>query len=192
MRRNLAVWPAIFALALALTACGDDDGDSGSSDVVTDGGASAPAATGDGESPGSTNSGAVVDPAEPGHATARVDGLDFAFDLPGALDCTISDDVITISYRIGDNEVSLGGGLNRDDRGWFGNIVLRVANPDAEPGPISYYPTPGEAGAIDQSRIAVDGQSMSYSGPMLKQPPNDGSNPAPVDAGDGTISATCE
>jgi hypothetical protein len=39
--------------------------------------------------------------------------------------------------------------------------------------------------------LTVSGKSATYSGPLLKQPANDGSNPEPVDAGDGTISATC-
>ena len=39
--------------------------------------------------------------------------------------------------------------------------------------------------------VAVDGTSVSISGPMQKQPPNDGSNPPPVDAGGGTFSFSC-
>ena len=39
--------------------------------------------------------------------------------------------------------------------------------------------------------MAVDGDSFSYSGPMMKRPPNDGSNPPPVDVGDGLVSVTC-
>ena len=56
---------------------------------------------------------------------------------------------------------------------------------------IAYYPTPAEGATLQAGSVAVDGTSMSYSGPMLMQPPNDGSNPPPVDAGTATISATC-
>ena len=196
MKRNLVAWPAALTLTLTLTACGDDGG-SGGPEVVTDGGASAAAQSGgaqadDGDTSGAGVSGVVVEPASPGQATARVDGLELAFELPGALGCSISDDSITYSYWIGDNEVTLGAGLNRVDGGWMGSIDLSVANPEGEPGPIAYYPAPGQQGALEGPLIAVDGQSMSYSGPMVKQPANDGNNPAPVDVGTGTISATCD
>ena len=138
-----------------------------------------------------SGSAAVVDPAPPGQATTSVDGIDYVLDLPGGLECSIGDDAITFSFRIGDNEVVVGGGLNRADGGWVGAINLRVANPTAEPGPISYFTTAGDDGIIDGSRVAVDGASMSYTGPMQKQPANDGSNPPPVEVGTGAISATC-
>ena len=47
-------------------------------------------------------------------------------------------------------------------------------------------------GVLDESLFTVDGSTMSYSGPMLKQPANDGSQPPPVEVGEGTIRATCE
>jgi hypothetical protein len=168
-----------------LAACGGGDTASGSTDSVSD----ASAGSNDGQGGGSAA--AVVDPAPPGRATASVDGLELSFELPGALACSISDDAITFSYRIGDNEITLGGGANRYDEGWMGSIDLQIANPDDEPGPIAYYPAPGEGGMLDESSFAVDGASMSYSGPMVKQPANDGSNPPPVDVGNGTVSATC-
>ncbi len=118
---------------------------------------------------------------------AEVDGQTFTLTEPGALACSITKDAITISFRIGDNEITLGGGANRYDAGWLGSIDLRVANPDGEPGPISYFPDLAAHG----DRIAIDGDSVSYVGPMQKQPPNDGTNPPPVDIGDGAISATC-
>lgn len=176
--------------ALVLAACGGDDTDgSGAPDdesaaVESDGGGAA-----DGDSGGSA--GAVADAPPSGQATASVDGLDFAFELPGALDCTISDESLTYSYRIGDNEVTLGAGVNRVDGGWMGNIALTVANPAGEQGPIAYYPAPGDAGVLDESLLTIDGDSVMYRGPMLKQPANDGSQPPPVDVGTGTVIATC-
>jgi hypothetical protein len=122
---------------------------------------------------------------------ASVDGLDLTFELPGALECSISDESITYSYRIGDNEVTLGGGVNHVDDGWMGSIALNVANPDGEDGPIAYYPEPGDQGVMDESLFVVDGDSAMYQGPMLKQPANDGSQPPPVEVGTGTIIATC-
>ena len=106
---------------------------------------------------------------------------------PGALACTIADDSITFSFRIGDNEVTLGAGANLYDTGWLGAITLTVGNPAGEAGPISYFPDL----AANGGGLAIDGSSLSYSGPMQKQPANDGSNPPPVDVGDGVISVTC-
>ena len=96
--------------------------------------------------------------------------------------------MITFSFRIGDNEVTLGAGANRYETGWLGNIDMTVANPDGEEGPISYFPDLAEHG---DAGLAFDGNSMSYSGPMQKSPRNDGSNPPPIDVGDGVISVTC-
>jgi hypothetical protein len=162
------------ALFLALSAC---SGGSGSDPTQTppDG----PSAEGSG--------GDVVDPQPPGHAAVSVDGLDFELDQPGAVACSIGDDSITFSFRIGDNEVTLGGGANLYDTGWIGSIDLWVSNPEGGAGPVVYSPKLADNG----DRIAIDGASMSYSGPMRMQPPNDGTNPPPVDVGDGTISVTC-
>ena len=116
-----------------------------------------------------------------------VDGQEYTLTDPGAIACTIEQDSLTFSYRIGDNEVTLGGGANLYDTGWLGGVDLRVANPASEPGPINYFPDLAAHG----DAVAIDGASMSYSGPMQKQPANDGSNPPPIDVGDGTISFTC-
>ncbi len=177
-------------VVMVLGACGGEDA-SNSAEVVSDTDAGLDGEAGDAASGDDASANAVVAAPPPGQATTSVDGLDLSFELPGALDCSISDDAITFSYRVGDNEITLGAGANRVDDGWMGSIALSVANPDEEPGPIGYYPAPGENGVLDESLFAVDGASMSYVGPMLKQPANDGSNPPPVDVGTGTISATC-
>lgn len=164
------------AVVLVLAACSDDANDSDPDATAGDGGSEA----------GSTG-GSVANVQPPGQATAMVDGQEFTLTEPGALECSITQDAITISFRIGDNEVTLGGGANRYDDGWLGSLDVRIANPAGEPGPISYFPDLAAHG----DGIAIDGDSMSYVGPMQKQPANDGTNPPPVDVGDGTISATC-
>lgn len=166
------------AMILVLGACGDDDAASISSDDIAQG------SNAEGTSRGGR---AVVDPQPPGQAMVMVDGQEYTLTDPGAIACTIDQDAITFSFRIGDNEVTLGGGANLHDNGWLGGMDLRVANPAGEPGPISYSPDLAAHG----DGIVVDGVSMSYSGPMRKQPANDGSNPPPIDVGDGTISVTC-
>lgn len=162
----------VAAIVLAAGACGASDGapePGGNSD--------------DGRSAG----GVVVNPQPPGQAIALVDGLEYTLTEPGGFPCSITPDAISIAFRIGDNEVILGGGVNLYDTGWSGGIDLRVANPDGEQGPISYFPDPATIG----NGIAIDGESMSYVGPMQKRPANDGSNPPPVNVGEGSFSATC-
>lgn len=165
-------------LVVGTIACGGDDDDAADAP-------SEPTSAEGGDSTGT--GGAVVDPQPPGQAVASVDGQEFTLVEPGALACTLADDSITFSFRIGDNEVTLGAGANRTDDEWFGGIDLRIANPTGEDGPISYFP---ELPA-NSAGMVVDGDSFSYFGPMMKQPPNDGSNPPPVDVGDGTVSITC-
>ncbi len=141
-----------------------------------------------GESGGSGTDGAgVVDPQPPGQALVSVDGQEYVLTEPGALACTLADDAITFSFRIGDNEVTLGAGANETDGQWLGSVDLRVADPGGEPGPIAYFPDL----VTNSGGVAIDGDSFSYSGPMQKQPANDGSNPPPVDVGDGLITITC-
>jgi hypothetical protein len=183
----MAVTPKIPAVALSillaatLAGCGSSGSDA---DNASSGGQ--PAARSD-DASGEGSSGGVVDPQPAGQATVSVDGQEYVLDLPGALDCTIEDDTFTYSFRIGDNEVTLGAGANEYDGKWIGNIDLVVANPTGERGPIHYIPDLTE----NSAGLAFDGDSMSYSGPMQKQPANDGSQPQPVDVGDGTISVTC-
>jgi hypothetical protein len=171
--------PMLISLILVLAACG------GGADPAT---GPADGSVADGNAvPNDTSGGEIVDRQSPGQAAVTVDGLDLSFSEPGALACSIAEDAITFSFRIGDNEVTLGGGANHYEQGWVGGIQLVVANPDGESGPVTYFPDL----AANGGNIAIDGSSMSYSGPMMKQPPNDGTLPSPEAAGDGVISATC-
>ena len=173
MRRTFIL---IAAVVLVVAACSDDAGDSAVDSTLADSG-----------SQGASAGGSVVNVQPPGQAAVMVDGQEFTLTEPGALECSITQDAITISFRIGDNEITLGGGANLSDAGWLGSVDLRVANPEGEQGPISYFPDLAAHG----DSIAIDGDSMSYVGPMQKQPANDGTNPPAVDVGEGTISATC-
>jgi hypothetical protein len=164
----------LVVLALIAAACGgNEDGGGGESD-------------GDSQA-GSTGGGGVVDTQPAGQATASVDGREFVLEVSPALDCSIADDSITFAFWVGDNSVVLGGGANLYEDGWLGSIDLRIADPEGEPGPVTYFPDL----TVDGGGVAIHGDSMSYSGPMLKQPPNDGSNPPPEVVGDGTFSVTC-
>ena len=170
------VFILMAAVVLVVAACSD-----GGSDSAVD------TTLGDGGSQDASTAGSVVNVQPPGQAMVVVDGQAFTLTEPGALACSIAQDTITISFRIGDNEVTLGGGANLYEAGWLGSVDLRVANPAGEPGPISYSPDLAAHG----DGVAIDGDSMSFVGPMHKQPANDGTNPPPVDVGEGTISATC-
>lgn len=187
-----ARWCLVVGLvaALAGSACGGDEA------VTSEPSDKEPSAVGssdvDGNDSGSGDSGGLIENAPAsGRATASVDGVDLTFDLPGALDCDISNESLTYSYRIGDNEVTLGAGVNRVDGGWMGSISMTIANPNGEPGPVAYYTAPGDDGILDESLFTVEGSTAKYSGPMLKQPANDGSLPPPIEVGTGTLVATC-
>ena len=174
MRRIITLAAVVV---LVLSACGGDDASTSDSD----------SSSGDSGSQGAPAGGDVADRQPAGQATVTVDGQEFTLTEPGALECTVTPDAITFSFRIGDNEITLGAGANLYDAGWLGSIDLRIANPAGEAGPVNYFPDLATNGV----GIVVDGDSMSYSGPMQKQPANDGTNPPPVDVGDGTISVTC-
>ncbi len=162
-----------LALMLALGACGGGDGGASGDD------------SGDG---GGGGGGSVVDKQPSGQAHVTVDGREYTLTDPGALECSIGEDELTFSFIIGDNEVVLGGGVTMSNDGWFGSIDLRIANPDGEPGPISYFPDFRDL----PDGVAVEGDSVSYSGPLMKQTPMESGNlPDPVDVGNGVISATC-
>lgn len=171
LSRRLAL---IVSVVLLLAACGGGDSSGDSGDDSSGGG-----------SDGGSSSGAVVDRQPAGQAMASVDGQEFTFDTPGLSECNVEPDTFTFSFVIGDNEVGLAGGANLYDDGWLGDITLRVLDSDGLP--VQYFP---DQGGLD-SGVAIDGDSISYSGPMLKRPPNDGTNPPPEDVGSGTISVTC-
>ena len=181
---------AIALVVLGLAACGGDDDDSKAAEpaAADDAPAPADATDDDGDDGGSGGGGgAIVNRQPAGQALVSVDGQEYPMQEPGAIACTIADDTFSFSFRIGDNEVTLGGGANLYEPGWLGDIRVTVGNPEGEAGPIAYFPDL----AVNGGGLAIDGSSLSYSGPMQKQPANDGSNPPPVDVGDGTISVTC-
>lgn len=182
----------LAVLVLVVAACGGgDSGDDNGTDTGTDG---TTAGTESGDDDGSnggdsdSSSGEVVDPQPPGQATVSVDGQEFVFDTLGPSPCNIEADSISFAFAIEETSATLGGGANLTDDGWQGDILMRIF--DEEGLPVQYY-LQSEEGLMILGDIAVDGNSMSFSGPMEMQPPNDGSNPPPVEVGDGTISATC-
>jgi hypothetical protein len=181
------VWAA--AVALTLAACGGDDSpDAGSKTQATNTAEVTTAAPDDGVSTGdSSNAGTSVDAAPPGQALVAVDGQDFAFELPGAVACNVQEGEFGFSFRIGDNEITLGGGGFRSDSGWGGDIVLEIPEPEGEVGVTQYFVDLAQHG----DQLEINGNGLAYSGPWMMRPPNDGSNPPPVEVGEGTLSVTC-
>lgn len=175
----------MLVAGLALGACGGDD-----DDAEGETGSGEETSVADSSSTDDDGGGAVLDAAPAGEGTASVDGLDISFvtDVSNG-NCLISDESITFGFAAADGVTTMAGGMNRSSGQWAGSILIRVPNPDGE-GFIQYYPATVEGGTL-QGSIGVDGSSMVYSGPIEMQPVNDGSNPPPVDVGDGTISATC-
>lgn len=174
MGRPKTPW-AVARVALVLVACGGgDDADGDTGDNGTDGG-------GDGGQSG----GAVVEQQPAGQALVRVDGREYT--LTAGFDCVVEEEEFRGSFVIGDNEVVAGGGAIRNpDGGWQANPSLTVAEPEDEPGPIGYFFP--DTLAVD---VAVDGASASMAGQMQKTPANDGSNPPPIDVGEGVFTFTC-
>lgn len=167
----------LTALLLILAACGGGDTGDASGDT---------SAGGEGQA-ASSGGGDVVDPQPPGQAKAVVDGQEYTFTEPGGVDCNITEETITFAFIIGDNEVTVGGGANLYDDGWLGAIDLIVWNPEGEDAPIDYSPALAE----NADGLAIDGASMSYSGPWTRNDPNDPGNIDGIPAGDGTLSLTC-
>lgn len=181
---------AMLMMVVLLGACSDDD-ETASGEVGSDADAtSVEDDTADDNGDATGSGGAVVGPAPAGQATVSVDGQDIAFEEVLASGCSISDEAVSYGFAAADGVTTLAAGLNHMDGEWMGSIAVDVPGPDGE-GVIGYYPKPAEGATLEEGSVAVDGSSMSYSGPMLMQPPNDGSNPPPVEVGDGTISATC-
>ncbi|MGA8039133.1 MAG: hypothetical protein WCA93_03400 [Acidimicrobiia bacterium] len=177
-RSNMRRVTLLTALLVILAACGG-----GSDGGITSGDTS----SGDGGKAATSSGGNVVDQQPPGQAKATVDGQEFTFTEPGAVDCSVSEDAITMSFRIGDNEVTLGGGANLYDTGWLGGIDLIVFNPEGEDAPITYQANFADNG----DSVAIDGDSISYSGPITRNDPDDPTNLDGISVGDGTITLTC-
>lgn len=145
------------------------------------GATAAPAANGAGSGP----SGAVANQQPPGQGYASVDGQEFTLDMPGGLACEVGAEEFAFSFIIGDNEVALGGGASISGGQWFGSLTLQIF----EDNDVTQY----VAKLVDNpSGVAVDGNSVSYAGPMEKlEPAPPGELPQPIDVGDGVFSATC-
>lgn len=179
---------ALAVIVLGLAACGGDDDTDAPAAAPADDEAATTDASNDGDDrDGASGGGQIVDRQPPGQAFVAVDGQEFTLTGAGGVNCAISDEAIAFGFGIDDNAVTLGGGANLYDEGWLGDIRLTVYDVAGQEGPNAYSPDL----AANGERLVIDGNSMSYSGPMQKQPPNDGTNPPPVDIGNGTISVTC-
>jgi len=176
MRRFLL--PVVATIVLA--ACGgstETDGSTGGSG----GEGAAPTAAGGGAGSG----GGVVDKQPPGTGYASVDGQEQTFTTPGGIPCKVTDEEFSFSFIQGDNEVTIGGGASIQANGWFGSLSMRIVMDD---GVIEYSAQIND----NNDAVAVDGNSVSYAGPMVKYlPAPPGQLPEPIDIGDGVFSATC-
>jgi hypothetical protein len=160
------------ASMLLVGACGGADpqesADGGGGDAMT------PAATA-ASGGGGGSSGSVVNPQPPGQGAASVDGVEQTFTTPGGVACRTSAEEWSFSYIIGDNEVTMGGGASIQGGQWFGSLSMRVVTDDG---------TTEYAAKINDNpdAVAVDGNSVSYSGPMVKYlPAAPGELPKPID-----------
>ena len=139
MRTPLLLTTVLGAL-LTVGCGGDSEGDGGSS------------------ADGASSSGGVINPPPPGQATVSVDGQQFSFTEPGGVGCNVDDDGFSFSFRIGDNETTLGAGGIRTGDSWGGEIRMTIANPDGAPGPIDYFVSLPDVG---DSTLAFNGKSTA-------------------------------
>ena len=173
----------LAVIVLAFTACGgDDDSDGAGSAGTTQApsgttGTTAPADATDAENGSGSD---VVDRQPAGRASVSVDGEQYTLDTVGPIGCEIGDGEFNVGFLFGDNEVSFIAGGNSSGSGWRGRIDINIQSAD---GITNYFADLSGGGSV-----AVDGASMSYSGPWQVFRP--GSAEA-VPAGDGTLSATC-
>ena len=97
----------------------------------------------------------------------------------------MTDEEFSYSYIIGDNEVTIGGGASIRGGQWFGSLSMRVA---ADDGTSEYVAKLND----NPGAVAIDGDSVSYAGPMDKYlPAPPGELPQGVDVGNGVFTATC-
>jgi hypothetical protein len=180
----------LAAVVSIISACGGELG-GGNTDETTSGGEST--ASGAGGSTGAPSGGTVIDPPPPGQATVSVDGQEFNFEDLGPVTCTVEVGEFGFSFFIGDNGVTLGGGgFYSEGVGWGGSISMFVAGPpeEGEEGNSTYAVALPE---VDESTLAFEEKSMSYSGPMQRQfyDPSSESGSGVEEVGTGTVSVTC-
>jgi len=181
MRR---LWLPIASMII-LGACGGSGAETDGSvdDSTAGGGGGTAVATPGGGGTGST--GAVANRQPPGQGAATVDGQEFTFNTPGGVACKVTDEEFSFSYIIGDNEITIGGGASIQNGQWFGSLSMRVT---ADDGTTEYVAKLND----NPGAVAIDGDSVSYAGPMDKYlPAPPGELPQPVDVGDGVFTATC-
>jgi hypothetical protein len=156
-------------------------GESGPESTTSDGAGEPVAATaGDGGA-----GGGVANRQPPGQGAATVDGQEFTFNMPGGVPCKVTDEEFSFSYFIGDNEVTIGGGASIQGGKWFGSLSMRIA---ADDGTTEYVAKMND----NPGAVAIDGDSVSYAGPMDKYlPAPPGKLPEGVDVGNGVFTATC-
>ena len=178
----------VAGIILAVAACAGGNGPA-ASQPAGGGGGGEPTAPANGGNTGV--GGNVIDPQPPGHAKVSVDGVEYTFESPVLLTCRIGDG-FSYSFFSDDGLVTLvAGAQDLGEHGWGGNITFTVtdAEPDPESGEQVFVTYVVFMPDVAASTMAFEGNSMSFSGPMLKQTP--GSVPPGEDAGTGTISVTC-
>lgn len=174
-----------FALAVAACASSGSEG----SPQAGEGGSNEPVASTSGGDQGGR--GSVIDPQSPGQASVSVDGVEYRFDGAPLIACTMVDG-FSYSFVSEDGKVTLAaGGQDFGESGWGGSIKFTMTGdePDPASGELGFVTYIVFLKDVDASAMALDGESMSFRGPMWKQTP--GSTPPGDEAGTGTVSVTC-
>jgi hypothetical protein len=185
-----------LGLMLVVSACGSGDAGGGADESSDPAGPGSTPAGGDASAPAESSGagpggGAVINPQPPGQASVSVDGVEYTFEGEILIVCSIGDG-FNYTFSAEDGRVTLAaGGQDLGDAGWGGSINFTVNDeePDPDSGELVFVKYVVFLPDVDGSTMAFDGNSMSFSGPMLKQTP--GSDPPGEDVGTGTVSVTC-
>lgn len=164
---------------MVLAACGGDDSGPTTTAAANDNDASQTSSESSNDNSSDSGGGQVVDVQPPGQASASVEGEQYTFDTVGPVGCDITDSEFNVGFLKGDNEVSFIAGGSGSGSDWRGRIDVNVQTTD---GIVNYF------AELSSGAVAVDGQSMSYSGEWQVLRPGESEAQS---VGDGTLSVTC-
>ncbi len=177
MRRRLFL---LFAVSVVLAACGGSDGGLGGVIDGEDVFGTPPPTNEDGSFDiGAGEAGPVTVTAEPSQAWVEVDGQRFVYDALGDTvhyACEIFEDQIRLNFQFNGPSFLIQGG--KLDGGWLLNMTFTVDENNVQYGAT----LPGEGS------LGLDGQQLSYEGPIDKVVDRDILNPEVMD---GKLAVNC-
>ncbi len=182
-RKRLLLFAVLSALTLVVSACGGGSGDEPGLGEVFDGIGDAAGENdndGGGGIPGAGEAGAVTVTADPSVARVEVDGQTIEFTVPGSVhhSCYIDEDRVSINYQQTESGDLLIQGQNLGD-GWLLNLTVVPLDSNIQYG----------ASLPGNGNLGIDGEALSYEGPVDKVEDRDIANASQVDV---ELAVNCE